>query len=101
MEATRTFLIITAIINKQNMNELPGYLSSVMQIFGQNGGKPIGRYKTINPLLGDTIPEMMAVIEFDHPETIKDMIDGEAFTSLSEQRARVFTQLHMFISQDL
>jgi uncharacterized protein (DUF1330 family) len=101
MEESKTFLVITAIVNKQNIAEVPDYLGSVMQIFGQNGGKPIGRYKTINSLDGDESPEMMAVIEFDSPKTIEDMVSGEAFNALAEQRARVFTKLNMIISQNM
>jgi uncharacterized protein (DUF1330 family) len=99
METDKTFLVITAVVNKQNIAEVPEYLSSVMQIFGQNGGKPVGRYKTINSLVGDESPEMMAVIAFDNPTTIEDMVKGEAFNSLAEQRARVFSKLNMIISQ--
>jgi hypothetical protein len=41
------------------------------------------------------------VIEFDRPKTIEDMVKSEAFISLSEQRARVFTKLNMIISQNM
>ena len=101
MEANKTFLVITAIVDKQNIAEVPEYLGSVMQIFGQNGGKPVGRYKTVNALVGEESPEMMAVIEFDSPKTIEDMVNGEAFNALSEQRAKVFTKLNMIISQTM
>ena len=101
MEDNKTFLVITAIVNKQNIAEVPEYLGSVMQIFGQNGGKPIGRYKTGNALLGEESPEMMAVIEFDSPKTIENMVNGEAFNALAEQRSRVFTKLNMIISQTM
>jgi uncharacterized protein (DUF1330 family) len=101
MEENKTFLVITAIVNKQNIAEVPEYLGSVMQIFGQNGGKPVGRYKTVNALVGEESPEMMAVIEFDNPKTIEDMVNGEAFNALAEQRSRVFTKLNMIISQNM
>ena len=101
MEENKTFLVITAIVNKQNIAEVPEYLGSVMQIFGQNGGKPAGRYKTVNALVGEESPEMMAVIEFDSPKTIEDMVNGEAFNALAEQRSRVFTKLNMIISQTM
>lgn len=101
MEENKTFLVITAIVNKQNIAEVPEYLGSVMQIFGQNGGKPVGRYKTVNALVGEESPEMIAVIEFDNPKTIEDMVKGEAFNALAEQRARVFSKLNMIISQNL
>jgi uncharacterized protein (DUF1330 family) len=101
MEAHKTYLVITAIVNKQNIAAVPEYLGSVMQIFGENGGKPLGRYKTINSLIGEESPEMMAVIEFDSPKTIENMVKGEAFNSLAEQRARVFNKLNMIISQNM
>ena len=101
MEENKTFLVITAIVNKQNIAEVPEYLGSVMQIFGQNGGKPVGRYKTVNALVGEESPEMMAVIEFDNAKIIEDMTKGEAFNALAEQRARVFTKLNMIISQNM
>ena len=100
MEENKTFLVITAIVNKQNIAEVPEYLGSVMHIFGQNGGKPVGRYKTVNALVGEESPEMMAVIEFDNPKTIEDMVKGVAFNALAEQRARVFSKLNMIISQN-
>ncbi len=99
MEANKTFLVITAIVNKQHIAEVPEYLGSVMQIFGQNGGKPVGRYKTVNALIGEDSPEMMAVIEFDSPKAIENMVNGEDFNALAEQRSRVFTKLNMIISQ--
>ncbi|MEM7105272.1 MAG: DUF1330 domain-containing protein [Bacteroidota bacterium] len=101
MESHKTFLVITAIVNKQNIAEVPEYLGSVMQIFSQNGGNPVGRYKTINSLVGDESPEMMAVIEFDNPKTIENMVKGDAFNALAEQRARVFSNLNMIISQNI
>ena len=97
MEANKTFLVITAIVNKQNIAEVPEYLGSVMQIFGQNGGKPVGRYKTINSLVGDESPEMVAMIEFPDAEAIKNMINGKDFMALSEVRERVFKKLNMII----
>ena len=101
MEDKKTFLVITAIVNQQNITEVPEYLGSVMKIFGQSGGVPVGRYKTINTLVGEESPEMMAVIEFDNPRTIEDMLTGEAFYALAEQRKRVFTKLNMIISQNM
>lgn len=101
MEANKTFLVITAMVDKKNIVEVPKYLGSVMQIFGQNGGKPVGRYKTIKSLVGESSPEMMAVIEFDSPEIIESMIQGDVFNSLADQRARVFSKLNMIISQTM
>ena len=101
MKKSKTYLIITAIVDKQNIAELPEYLGSVMQIFTQNGGNPVGRYKTINPVVGEASPEMMAVIEFSNPKIVEDLVKGEAFNALAEQRSRVFTKLNMIICQSM
>ena len=101
MEENRTFLVITAIVNKQNIAEVPEYLVSVMQIFGQNGGKPVGKFKTVEQLSGNESPEMIAIIEFPEVDVIKNMINGDPFMALSEIRERVFSKLNMMICADL
>lgn len=97
----KTVLSITAVVNKEHMAEVQTYLGSVMQVFGKNGGKPIARFKTIESLVGEDTPEMMALIEFDNAEIIKNMISGEDFNALSELRAKVFLKLNMFISSSM
>ena len=97
MEDNKSFLVISAIVDKQNMAELQEYLDSVMQVFGKNGGKPVGRYKTIESLSGEDSPEMIAIIEFPDAEVIKNMVNGEDFKALSEMRTRVFSKLNMMI----
>lgn len=97
MEENKPLLVISAIVNKQNMNELQEYLGSVMQIFGKNGGKAVGRYKTIEQLSGEDTPEMIAIIEFSDTQIIKDMIAGTEFQGLTDMRARVFSKLNMMI----
>lgn len=97
MSENKPVLVINAIVNKENMAELQGYLSNVIQIFGKNGGKPIARYKTSAKLLGEDAPEMTAIIEFPDADTIKNMVNGDDFMALSEVRARVFSKLNMLI----
>ncbi|MEO9802667.1 MAG: DUF1330 domain-containing protein [Reichenbachiella sp.] len=97
MSQENAVLVINAIVNKANMAEVPEYLGSVMKIFGQHGGKPIGRYKTTESISGDDSPEMVAILEFPSAETIKAMVSGSEFQSLGEQRSRVFSKLNMVI----
>ena len=97
MEDSKSFLVINAIVNKKNMAELQEYLGSVMQIFGKNGGKPVGRYKTIELLSGEDSPEMLAIIEFPDTGVIKDLVNGEEFMALSDMRSRVFSKLNMMV----
>lgn len=95
---TKTVLLISAIVNKNHVSELQEYLGKVMQVFGKNGGKPVGRFKTTGHLLGDDSPEMTAIIEFPNAQVIQELVDGEEFLALSDLRARVFTKLNMDIA---
>ena len=95
MSESKAVLIINAIVNKEHMDELPGYLASVMQVFGKNNGKPVSRYKTVDQLLGKASPEMVAILEFPSAEVIKTMVESEDFLALADLRARVFSKLNM------
>ncbi|MEQ8924350.1 MAG: DUF1330 domain-containing protein, partial [Fulvivirga sp.] len=76
MENSQAFLVINASVNNQYKNELQTYLGSVMQIFGKNGGKPVGRYNTLEQLSGEDGPEMMAILEFPSTDIIRKMVRG-------------------------
>jgi uncharacterized protein (DUF1330 family) len=63
MSDTKAFLVINAIVNKENMADVKTYLESILPLFGKKGGKPIARHKTIEQLAGDESPEMIGIIE--------------------------------------
>ena len=96
-----SILVINAVINQENKAELQGYLNQMMQVFKDNGGKPVARYKAVENLLGDNSPEMVAIISFPDSQTIKDMINGEDYISLTELRSRVFEKLNLIICSGL
>jgi uncharacterized protein (DUF1330 family) len=97
----RTVLVINAVVDQGHKQELQGYLSQMMQIFRDNGGKPLGRYKTIEKIRGSQVPEMIAIVSFENAETIKKMLDGDEYKSLSELRERVFNELNIVICVEL
>jgi len=97
----RTVLIINAVVDQEHKQELQGYLSQMMQIFRDNGGKPLGRYKTIEKIKGLQVPEMIAIVSFENAETIKKMLEGDEYKSLSELRERVFSVLKIVLCVEL
>ncbi len=101
MNERKPVLMINATVNKEHMSELQGYLGSVMKIFGENGGKPVGRYKTAQSLAGDDSPEMVAVLEFPSRDAITTMVNGSEFQALGDLRARVFSKLNMMICEGM
>ena len=97
----RTVLVINAVVDEAHKSELKGYLSQMMQVFKENDGKPLERYKTIEKIIGSQAPEMIAMISFENTETIKTMLDGDKYKNLSELRERVFSDLKIVICTEL
>ncbi|MDC1068972.1 DUF1330 domain-containing protein [Candidatus Kapabacteria bacterium] len=97
----RPILVINAVVDKEHKSELGEYLSQMMQIFKDHGGKPLGRYKTIEKLKGSHNPEMIAMVSFGDVNTIKNMLDSDKYKSLSDLRERVFSELDIIVCKEL
>jgi uncharacterized protein (DUF1330 family) len=97
----RTVLVINAVVDQEHKHELQGYLSQMMQIFKDNGGKSLGRYKTIETIKGLQVPEMIAIVSFENAETIKKILEGDEYKSLAELRERVFSDLKIVLCVEL
>ncbi len=100
-DTQKTVLVINAVVSQEHKHELQGYLSQMMHIFKDNGGKPVGRYKTIEKIKGSQAPEMIAIISFENAETLKNMLEGDQYKSLSELRERVFSDLNIVLCTEL
>jgi uncharacterized protein (DUF1330 family) len=101
MTEDKAILVITAIINKENMGDLPTYLAAVGPIFGKNGGVPVGKYKATNQLAGEEGSDIVSIMQFPNSEIIKTIVNGEDFKALAELRARVFSKLNMTICGEM
>ena len=96
-----SFLVINAIVNKENKAELIDYLDKTLQVFKANGGNPIGKYKAIQSLGGEESPEMIAIIAFPSDQKIKDMLKSKEFKNLGDLRSRVFNKLNLILCSEL
>ena len=101
MSENAAYLVISGIINKENMEELQSYMGKITPVMAAGGGTSVGRFKTVEQLAGEDGPDMVGFIKFESVEAIKHLINSEAFTSLAESRARVFTKLNQSICVEL
>ncbi len=92
MSAKQTYIIINAIPNMEEMESFQTYLSKIVPIFMNNGGKMLGRYKTTEQVMGNGGIKACAVFEFPSAQAIKDMVASEAFNELNELRNKAYTQ---------
>ena len=91
----KEIMVITAVVNKVHVAELQSYLEQIQPIFAKNGAKPIGRYKSVQNIVGTDSPEIISIFEFDNTTAIDKMVQSEEFTGLEELRTRVFSKLNM------
>ncbi|CCG53613.1 Protein of unknown function [Flavobacterium indicum GPTSA100-9 = DSM 17447] len=93
----KIYLIINAIPNPSNMQDVQEYLGKIMPLFMQYSGSKIERFQIAEQLIGNSGIKMVGIFEFPDTQNIKDMLESDAFKSLSELRAKAFTQLDLFI----
>ena len=64
MSNQKAFLVVTAKVNKENMEDLKSYLEQVGPLTGKFGGQPVAKYKTIQEIAGEQNPELISITEF-------------------------------------
>lgn len=99
MTEEKAFLVINAIPNPENMDAFQEYMSKIMSVLANAGGKTLGRYRTIEQVVGEGGPRVSGLVEFPNAGAIKDLIAGEEYNSLSQIREKAFKRLDLMISQ--
>lgn len=92
MIVNKTFLIVNAIPNTDDMASFQAYLSQIMGIFKQFGGSGMQRWKTIEQIMGNGGIKAIAVFEFPSAQSIKDMMASVEFNALNELRKKAYKQ---------
>lgn len=95
------FLVITSTPNPAKMEQLQSYLKQIMPVLLSGGGKPVGRYKVIEQLVGTDGPKSVAVLEYPSAQAINDVVDSDGFVALNELRSEVFERVDLMIAEAL
>ncbi|OIO66929.1 MAG: hypothetical protein AUJ56_11210 [Zetaproteobacteria bacterium CG1_02_49_23] len=101
MSDSNVYLLINAIPNPEKMAATQQYLQSIMPVFKQYGGAPVGRFKTIEQLVGKGGIKMDAILQFPDTKAIRELVDSEAFKALGTLRSEAFNQLDMMICESM
>jgi uncharacterized protein (DUF1330 family) len=92
MTDNKTFLVVNAIPNNDDMASFQSYLSQIIGIFTKFGGSGMQRWKTTEQVMGQGGIKAIAVFEFPSPQAIKDMMASEDFNALNELRKKAYKQ---------
>jgi uncharacterized protein (DUF1330 family) len=102
MTDSKTYLIINAVPNTEDLPSFQSYLTQIVGIFMKFGGSNMQRFKTIEQIMGHGGIKAIAVFEFPNAQSIKDMVASEEFNSLNELRKKAYKQeVDLMICGDL
>ncbi len=92
MTDNKTFLVVNAIPNMDDITSFQSYISQIVDIFKQFGGSGMQRWKTTEQVMGNGGIKAIAVFEFPSAQSIKDMMASEEFNALNDLRAKAYKQ---------
>ena len=92
MTENKTFLIVNAIPNTDDIASFQSYISQIKGIFTKFGGNGRQRWKTTEQVLGQGGIKAIAVFEFPSTQSIKNMMASEDFNALNELRKKAYKQ---------
>jgi len=92
MSLPKTFLIVNAVPNTDDMPSFQSYLSQIVTIFMKFGATNMQRFKTAEQIMGNGGIKASAIFEFPNAEAIKNMFASEDFNALNELRKKAYKQ---------
>ncbi len=92
MTTNKTFLIVNAVPNTDDMASFQSYLSQIVGIFMKFGGSGMQRWKTVEQVMGHGGIKAIAVIEFPSADAIREMMASEEFNALNDLRKKAYRQ---------
>jgi len=92
MSENKTFLIVNAIPNTNDLASFQSYISQIIGIFTKFGGNGMQRWKTSEQIMGQGGIKAIAVFEFPTGQSIKDMLASEEFNALNDLRKKAYKQ---------
>lgn len=89
---SKTFLIINAVPNPDEMPSFQSYLTQIVGVITKFGGSNMQRFKTVEQIMGQGGIKAIAVFEFPDAKAIKDMFTSDDFNALNELRKKAYKQ---------
>jgi uncharacterized protein (DUF1330 family) len=97
--SNKTFLLATGKINPKNKHLLPEYSAKTAELMTKGGGKMVSVFMVKEAIFGDNIPQTLAVLEFPDVESIKKVVNSEAYKAGISTREKCFTELNYFVGE--
>lgn len=94
-------MITTGTLNAGGEQHLERYAQMVIPLLSACGAQVRGRYKGIEALVGDSVLDLVAVIDFPNRETMKDFLASDAYQAALAHRNQAFQSISSFACETL
>lgn len=92
MNGNKTFLIVNAVPNLDDIISFQSYLPQIVAVFKQYGATNFQRFKTVEQVMGKGGIKAMAIVEFPSSEAIHQMYASKEFNALNDLREKAYKQ---------
>ena len=93
-------LVVTALPNPDEMTAVQTYLTGVMPLLMQAGGKLVKRQKVYEVIKGRP-SGMVLVMDFDSSKAVSDLFASDAYSDLIAVREKGFSDMNIIITGDM
>lgn len=92
MVENKTYLIVNAVPNTNDMESFKTYLTQIVDVFKQYGGTNFQRFKTTEQIMGQGGIKATAIVEFPSSEAIHKMFRSDEFNALNDLKKKAYKQ---------
>lgn len=96
-------LITIAKIAATGQDALEQYAAGTLPLIQAAGGKVVCRSRLTEIVVGasNTRPDLVAVMRFDNPEAILNLLNSKEYRRQVPYRERAFTEIHSYIAEEI
>lgn len=96
-------LITVGKVAADGQDDLEQYAAGTIPLIAAAGGTVICRLRPTETVVGkvDVRPDLVAVIRFDSPDAIRELLGSAAYRRQAAHRNRAFAEIHSYIAVDI
>ena len=96
-----SLLVVTAMPNPTEQEDLIQYVTQVTPLLMAAGGELVSRCKVSESLAGSADHAMVMIIRFKDADTIRDVFASDGYKSLVKFRDNAFSSIEISIADDM
>ncbi|MEO1407434.1 MAG: DUF1330 domain-containing protein [Pseudomonadota bacterium] len=92
-------LVSLGVVDPDEKEAFDVYAQSAPPLLLAIGGRPVGRYRFVEPIAGGAFPGTVFAMEFDDIDRLKGVFESDEYKALIPYRDAAFKSLTLFIAE--